>query len=63
MEDDWMRAMEIEVSKINFLLENLYAVNFRNHGATPDDVDGVSDELCRQALLPATTYGPDQDPA
>jgi len=62
MDDEWMRAFEIEVSKINFLLENLYAINFRDHGADPSDVDDVSDELCRQALLPPTTYGKGADP-
>lgn len=59
MSDDWQRAIEIEVSKLTYLLENLYAVSFRDHGATPDDVDAMSDEMCRQALLPATSYGSD----
>lgn len=62
MDDEWMRAFEIEVSKINFLLENLYALRFNDHGASPTDVDDFSDEVCRQAMLPATNYGPGQDP-
>lgn len=47
----------IELSKINFLLENLYALVFRELGADPEDIDGVADEMRRQISLPASTYG------
>jgi hypothetical protein len=63
MDDEWMRAFEIEVSKVGFLLEGLYAMHFSAHGADFSDVDETSDEFCRQAMLPPSIYGPDQDPA
>lgn len=56
MDDDLRWAAEF--SKINFLLENLYAVYFRDVGASHEDIPDLSDELCRQALLPGTPYGP-----
>lgn len=62
MDEEWMHRTSIELSKINFLLENMYAVSLRDHGAGPEDVDDLSDEMCRQALLPATIYGADQGP-
>lgn len=62
MDDEWMRSFEIEVSKINFLLEGLYTFRFTDHGADPSDVDAASDEFCRQAMLPPSVHGPDQDP-
>lgn len=46
-----------ELSKINFLLENLYARTLVNHGYCPDDVEDLADEMCRQAQLPGTRYG------
>lgn len=62
MDEHWMRTFEIEVSKLNFLLEGLYALRFTDHDADPSDVDAASDEFCRQAMLPPSSYGPDQDP-
>lgn len=52
-----------ELSKINFLLENLYALVLRDAGATHDDVSDVSDEICRQASLPGHVYGADDPEA
>ena len=46
-----------ELSKINFLLENLYAMYMRDVGATHDDVPALSAEMVRQAGLPGTSYG------
>lgn len=50
-----------ELTKINFLLENLYALCLRDAGATHEDVPDLSEEICRQARLPAQSYGPDDD--
>lgn len=63
MDDQWMRGIEVEISKLNFLLENLYAISFNDHGETPEKVDEISEEMCRQALLPATSYGREVDAA
>ncbi|MGE4321951.1 MAG: hypothetical protein AB7E60_02855 [Sphingobium sp.] len=60
MGEEWARGVEAEISKINFLLENIYAVSMRSHGASPSDVDGISDEMCRQCEQNAgTSYGAD----
>jgi len=59
---DWREEIEAEISKINFLLENLYAVSMRDHDLSPADVDGVAEELCRQAALPGTQWGPERSP-
>lgn len=50
-----------ELTKVNFLLENLYALVLRDAGATHDDVPDLSEEICRQARLPAQVYGPEDD--
>jgi len=47
----------VEFSKINFLLENLYALVLRELGASHEDVPRLVDEICRQAELPATIFG------
>lgn len=53
-----MDAIGVELSKINFLLENLYALTLRNMGATSDEIPVLADEIRRQATeLPATSYG------
>lgn len=62
MDEDWSRRISVEISKTNFLLENLYAAWFKEHRASPADVDRFSDEACRQAMLPATHYGGEADP-
>ncbi len=49
--------IEVEFSKINFLLENLYALVLRELGANHEDVPRLAEEICRQATLPATVYG------
>lgn len=60
---DWRTEIEAEISKINFLLGNLYAVSMRDHGLTPSDVDGVADEMCRQCeSLAATSWGQELSP-
>jgi len=46
-----------ELSKINFLLVNLYAMYLRDVGATHGDVPALSAEMVRQAGLPGTSYG------
>lgn len=61
MDDDLRFGAEL--TKINFLLENLYAMFLRDAGATHEDVSDMSDEVCRQASLPAVVYGPEADPA
>ncbi len=58
--DDALRTAA-ELTKINFLLENLYALHLRDAGVTHEDVPDLSEEVCRQARLPAQTYGPDDD--
>jgi len=58
--DDDLR-FSAELTKINFLLENLYAVFLHGAGATHDDVPDLSDEVCRQARLPGQTYGPEDN--
>lgn len=53
-----MDSVSLEISKINFLLENLYAITFRDHGADADDVHRIADEMRRQFTeLPASAYG------
>ncbi len=53
----------VELSKLNFLLENLYALVLREAGAGADDVLSVADEMRRQATdLPGTSYGPKPSP-
>lgn len=47
----------VEFTKINFLLENLYALYFRDMGVTHDRIPELSDELVRQAGLPGTRWG------
>lgn len=61
MDDDLRFGAEL--TKINFLLENLYAMFLRDVGATHEDVSEISDEVCRQARLPAVVYGPETDQA
>lgn len=50
-----------ELTKINFLLENLYALYLRDQGISHDRIPDLSDEMCRQAALPGPTYGPGDD--
>jgi len=57
-----MDQRDVELSKINFLLENLYAIVFRKLGATADDMEGVATEMVRQASLPASTFGREMPP-
>ena len=49
--------MGAEIRKINFLLENLYAMVLRDAGATHADIPVLSAEMVRQSQLPGTTYG------
>jgi len=51
------QPLSVELSKINFLLENLYAMTLKNHGAALSDIDDLADEMSRQAMLPPTIYG------
>lgn len=46
-----------EISKINFLLENLYALVLRDAGASHEDIPHLRDEMLRQWGLPNTRYG------
>lgn len=52
------RDISVEISKINFLLENLYALYLRDMGVSHDQIPAFADEMVRQAVLPGTTYGP-----
>lgn len=53
----------VEISKLTFLVENLYALVLRELGAEEHDVDRLADEMRRQATaLPARTYGPQSSP-
>ena len=48
----------VELSKINFILENFVALILHRFGAGVDDVDALADEMRRQATeLPGTAYG------
>lgn len=58
--DDELR-FGAELTKVNFLLENLYAMHLRDAGLSHEDVSDISDEICRQAALPAQVYGPGDD--
>lgn len=53
------QRLEAELSKINFLLENLYALVLRELGASHEDIPRLSEEICRQAALPPKVYGPE----
>ena len=46
-----------EVSAVNFLLENLYAMYMPDRGATSAHVDEFAEEMLRQFALPGTTHG------
>ncbi|WP_419808364.1 hypothetical protein [Sphingomonas sp.] len=51
-------ALGAELSKINFLLENLYALVLRDMGAGAEHVAGIADEMRRQLTdLPADVHG------
>lgn len=50
-----------ELSKINFLLENLYALQLRGMGATHEQIPDLAEEMVRQANLPGTVYGTDHE--
>lgn len=53
----------VELSKLTFIVENLYALVLRDFGADESDVDRLADEMRRQATaLPARTYGPEASP-
>jgi hypothetical protein len=52
-----MDQRDIELSKLNFLLENLYALVLQGLGATPDDVETLATEMVNQCRLPASTFG------
>jgi hypothetical protein len=60
MDDDLRTAAEL--TKLNFLLENLYALVLDDRGVRHEDIDELSEEVSRQASLPAHVYGPDSDP-
>ncbi len=66
MAGEWQEpdaTISVELSKINFVLENLYALTLHRFGASADDVDDLADEMRRQFTeLPATTYGEQQSP-
>ena len=56
-----LRWIEAEFTKINFVLEALWANALISHGASPPEVDALAAELRRQMLtLPGTlsTGGP-----
>lgn len=55
-------ALAAEISKINFLLENLYAIVLRDAGASHADIPELAEEVVRQAGLPGTVYGSGTDP-
>lgn len=59
MDDDLRFGAEL--TKINFLLENLYALYLRDQGVSHDRIPELSDEMCRQAALPGQVYGPGDD--
>lgn len=55
MEQPLIEWIEAEFTKINFLLEALWAHALVSHGASPPDVDALAKELQRQMLtLPGT---------
>ena len=55
--------IEAEFTKINFVLEALWANVMVNHGASPKDVDELRDILLRQFReLPATNLQGEQVP-
>ena len=45
MDDDLRFGAEL--TKINFLLENLYALYLRDQGVSHDRIPELSDEMCR----------------
>jgi hypothetical protein len=49
----------VELTKINFILENLTTLILQQFGASASDVTRIADEMRRQATeVPGTTYGP-----
>ena len=60
---DEIERISIELGKINFLLDSLYALVLRDMGATAADIGPLADEMRRQATeLPATVYGQQPSP-
>lgn len=53
--------IEAEFTAINFLLQNLYAIVLKAHGASPDDLDAFSDEMLRQFETLPSTGGEDDE--
>ena len=64
MEPETEAFILAEFSKINFVLEALWANVLLNNGATPDGVDRLRDDLLRQfTTLPATSSNGGPAPA
>ncbi|MXO67768.1 hypothetical protein [Pelagerythrobacter marinus] len=59
-----MDATSIELSKINFILENLVATWLHRVSDNPiDDCEGLAEEMHRQfTALPATVFGEELSP-
>lgn len=64
MNDQALTDIAAELTKLNFLLEALWANVALNHGASPDDVDALGAELLRQfSTLPAQSTAAQPEPA
>lgn len=61
--DDYRVTLGAELSKINFLLENLYALTLRNMGASHEEIPDLADQMARQFELPGGVYGREEDAA
>lgn len=64
MNDQALTEIGAELTKLNFLLEALWANVALNHGASPDEIDVLGAELLRQfSTLPAQSTAARPGPA
>ena len=61
--DEFRISLGAELSKINFLLENLYALTLHRLGASHDEIPDLADEMARQFDLPGSVHGSGEDAA
>jgi hypothetical protein len=55
--------LSVEITKINLLLETLFALEFKRAGLSAEDVGKVADNTMRHVTgTPATAYGPEPSP-
>ncbi len=55
--------LSVEITKINLLLETLFALEFKRAGLSAEDIAQIADNTMRHVTgTPATAYGPEPSP-